>query len=344
MRLEQPAFLLLLPLTGIFYWFVIRAYSANLQRWSAVAPIALWQKQRPGWDPKAFPRLLNWMVLSLALISLAFVNPQVEGNKTKINQRGLDVTIAVDVSNSMYARDVAPDRMGKARRMATALLESLKGNRIALAFFAGEPFLQIPLTTDYGALQIAMDQLDPQLMSSQGTDLEAALQLAELSLGAETGYTRAVVLISDGETHTEGAEKAAANLAAHGTLLFTIGVGTQAGIALEVPDISGAMVPKLDEQQQPVLTKLESKGLTAMAKNGKGVYYELEGAQENAIAGDIAQTLSRFKQKKIQENVSVNYISLYPLFLGAGMILLFWVFWQFNFHRAPALRQASPTL
>lgn len=330
MRLEQPVFLLFLPFVLVFYWFIHKKYTTFLQRWEAIAPFSLWQKQRPGWNPQSFPRYLKILTAAIALICFAFVNPQLEGNKAKINQRGTDILIAVDVSNSMYARDVAPDRIGKARRMATALLESLKGNRIALEFFAGDPFVQIPLTTDYGALQIAIDQLDPQLMSSQGTDMEAALQLAELALGAETGYTRAVILISDGETHTEGAEKAAENLASHGTLLFTIGVGTQEGIALDVPDLSGSRTPKLDEQQQPVITKLEANGLVAMAKNGKGVYYELEGARETAVAQNISQTLSGYKKKKIQENVSVNYYSLYPFFLAIGMSLLFWVFLKSN--------------
>ncbi len=267
---------------------------------------------------------LGLSLAGLALVALALSRPQC-GTRTELATRsGVDVVIALDVSRSMLARDVKPDRLTRATLEVGALLESLAGDRVGVVVFAGEAFVQCPLTTDYAAARLFLRAVSPKSVPQQGSDLGNALVAAREVLegsAAAAGRSKVVLLVTDGEDLEGGAREAAAQLAEAGVRIFALAVGTPAGEPIPLTDPSGATTGyKKDRGGEPVVTRLDLATLRALVEKGGGELYEL-GSPDHG-PGAFRAALDLLEKGELTSRLVVQYEDRFALAAFPGFLLL----------------------
>lgn len=274
---REPRWLYLLPLvlTGMMWWRSrIRLSRSTADRLSRYAHMRFWPLVVRGAKaedikkaPDAGISALPWMGVGLLLIALA--GPRWFHEQQTVFREGADIAVVMDISSSMHAKDVLPGRLERAKEELRDFLKKLNGDRVALVAFAGRAFTISPLTTDYSTITRFADQLDPDMVTAQGSDLASGLSQALGVLKDAHGDGRAVVLLTDGEDHAhERALAAAARLADAHVPLFILGVGTAKGGL--VPTTNGRFVH--DTHGRAVLSRLQEAHLKALAQKAGGVY------------------------------------------------------------------------
>lgn len=261
----------LAPLLAWFYFWTWRSQAEAVRRF---IPERLWPQLVRGVSPGR--RRLKRFMVGLAFVAAlaALARPRWGLAEEESTVRGLDVVVCLDVSRSMLADDAAPTRLAKAKRAAFDLAGVTEG-RIGLVAFAGEAFLQCPLTFDFAAFNETVATLDTDSVFTQGTDLGAAIREAASAFSREDTGAKALVIISDGEDHEQDAVDAARAAAALGIKIFSLGVGTTAGSVLRTPDPYGNPVFVKDSEGNAVRSRLEETLLREVASAGGGFYLPL---------------------------------------------------------------------
>lgn len=271
----------------------------------------------PGREKIKFAGLIS----ALALLFVAWANPQYGITSDTAKQLSSDVMIALDVSNSMYATDVQPNRLERAKNFALDLVHTLRTERIGTIIFAGHAYLQMPLTNDIGAAALFLKSADPEQVPTQGTAIAEAIDIAEQNFTPESKRYKVLIIISDGEDHDSEAIKRAEQARRNGLLIFTVGVGTPEGGLIPINDGSGNNV-KRDDDGQPIRTQLNEKMMIDLAHAGSGVYYNLSRTT------DIVQTLKTridaVEKREVATGKLGNFESLYFYFAFAALVLLIW--------------------
>jgi len=254
---------------------------------------------------------------------VALAQPQC-GTRTELSRRyGADLVVVLDVSRSMEARDVRPSRLERARLEIGALLDRLKGDRVGVVVFAGEAFVQCPLTTDYDAARLFLRAVGPDAVPQQGTAVANALLGAkELLEAAERGARgKVVLLVSDGEDQEGGAEEAARALADDGVRLFVLAAGTAAGAPIPLADASGAVKGyKKDRAGETVVTRRDDAVLARLAAAGGGEVFDLTSPDRGTAA--FAAALSRLEKTELEGKTVVTWTERYAAFALAAFALL----------------------
>lgn len=279
------------------------------------------------------PRLVNlltgnhnstkeWIKLSLfcvafALGCVALANPRKPDEASAEIRRGIDVVIALDVSNSMLAADVQPSRLQAAQQMLQALINNLKNDRVGLVVFAGSAYTQMPLSTDHAAAQLFVSTANPKMVPEQGTAIEEALLQSQAAFSENDPRFKTIILVTDGETHDEGAVAASEKMAKKGIMINTIGLGTPGGTTLLDSETKR---PKLDEQGNAVISKLNEDLLTTIAQNTNGVY--INHTAEAATLQALQDQYKNVDRKALPDTGSLYYESFYWWFLLPMFLLL----------------------
>jgi Ca-activated chloride channel family protein len=258
------------------------------------------------------------LLLSAALLGAGWAALRGPGNAVSVKSRGVEVILALDVSKSMLAGDVAPSRIDRARQCLLLLLNKLQGHRVGLILFAGRAYLQSPVTTDYAMLRTVLATVGPGDVPAGGTAIGEALRLAGAGFTTKERLQKVLLILSDGETHDEMTLDAVTALRSAGVTVSTVGIGSPEGTTITDPV---TQQPVTDEEGKTVISKLDEAGLRAMAKAGGGTYTLLRGATSTAatLAGNL---------NSIQGNALVkgsefeDYAHYYPYFLGAAGFLL----------------------
>ncbi len=257
--------------------------------------------------------------LSLVFLALAWANPRQGAKKRPVTQQSADVFIALDISQSMWAKDVAPSRLELAKRFAIKLVEALEGERIGLIFFAGDAFLQMPLSTDYNFSIQSLQTASPDLITEQGTAIPAAIDLANESFDAGHESGRMLILITDGENHDEEALDQAQAAADDGVVICTVGAGTTAGGP--IPLESGVNdLYKRDEQGRIVTTHLNETLLADLARAGGGSAYNLN--QGDRVVNALRREVDRLQKRAVEVRSFSEFESYYTWFLLPAILLL----------------------
>ncbi len=271
-RMERPEWLPLLfagPVLVVLYLLGLRARNRSLRRFgeapllrSMVPGVSSWRS--------ALRFLLLRHGLSFALFALA--GPQMGTRLEEVKARGVDVVVALDVSNSMLAEDLRPNRMEVARRALSRMIDRLKGDRLGIVVFAGEAFVQLPITADRSAAKLFLGNIGPDMVGTQGTAVGAAITLATQSFQQDGAKGRAIIVISDGESFEDDGEAAAKAAYDQGIAVSTIGIGSPQGAP--IPERRGGQVAgfKKDRDGQTVMTKLNEQVLQRVAAAGHGSY------------------------------------------------------------------------
>jgi Ca-activated chloride channel homolog len=252
----------------------------------------------------------------------ALMQPQCGSHAELTKRRGIDVVVALDASKSMLARDVQPSRLERAKLELTTLLDELKGDRVGVVAFAGDAFIQCPLTSDYAAAKMFLKAVDPEQMPQGGTNIGAALEKAkEVFEGAERGAKeKVVILISDGEDLSGEIQDGLDALKDSGVRVYSVGIGSETGEPIPVVDRRGEVVGYMkDKDGNTVLTRLDRAGLTRIAEASGGQFFY----QPKAVAmGGVLEQIEKLQKSELESRLSVRYVERFQWFLAAGLALL----------------------
>ncbi|HAD10899.1 MAG TPA: hypothetical protein DCF33_00525 [Saprospirales bacterium] len=290
-------------------------------RWRKSALSRLGQTERLilPWSPRRFWMKAVLMSLAFGLLSVAWANPQWGAKKQRSIQEAADVFIALDISQSMLCRDVSPSRLELARIFTQKLVQKLHGERIGVVFFAGNAFLGVPMSTDYTFVLQSLQSAHPDMLTEQGTAIASALELAEKSFGEETGGGKAVILITDGESHDEEAVEMARKLSDKGILVSAVGAGTNDGGPIPLGDWEGGQY-KRDENGEIVRTRLEEGLLRKIADAGRGNVYNIQ--QGDRAVQAVANAMGSLEKRAIEVRSLDELASWYQWWLLPAILLL----------------------
>lgn len=260
------------------------------------------------------------ILVALTLLILAFANPQVGTKMTEVKQTGIDVYILLDVSRSMQAEDIKPNRLEKAKYQISNLIQKLRGDRIGLIVFAGDAYIQFPLTTDYSAANLFLSAVDLNSVPQPGTAIASAIDMAVKSFDS-AATDKAIILITDGEDHEGDIDKAVENATDKNIKIYTIGLGSPEGVPIPVYDRNGNQIGfKQDNSGQIVLTKLDESILKDIAAKGNGKYYR--GNNYEDYLDKIYSDLSKLKQAEFGVKKVTDYEDRFYYFLAPAILLL----------------------
>lgn len=255
------------------------------------------------------------LLFAFALGCLALTNPRKPIDAPGEARKGIDVVIALDVSNSMTATDVAPDRLQKAKQFISKLISKLPNDRVGLVLFAGNAYVQMPLTFDHGAARLYVSAASPGSIPSQGTAVSEAIKKGQLAFEEASERFKSIVLITDGETHDEDAEEAVQEAVSRGIMINTVGIGSPEGTT--ILDSTGN--EKKDEAGNTVISKLNDTLLKNVAVASKGIYVHLTDIDE-AVAQVTAQ-YTDMEKKALVDTSHFNYQPFY-MWLALPMLVL----------------------
>jgi Ca-activated chloride channel family protein len=263
--------------------------------------------------------LIKFCVVAGALVILVFAaaNLQSATQVENSSRKGIDIMIALDVSKSMLAEDVKPSRLDEAKQLISKLMERLQNDRVGLVIFAGRAYLQMPLTSDHIAAKLYVNNASPDAVPTQGTVISEALRLSNTAFNAKDKKYKAILLITDGEDHDEGALKTAKTLAENGVVINTVGVGTTTGSPILNPITSES---KRDLQGNVVISRLNEQELMDIASAAGGVYQQLNDA--DTVVDKIIGEINAMEQKTIRDNSLLNFRSFFQWFLLVALSAL----------------------
>ncbi len=255
--------------------------------------------------------------LALAAIIIGWANLQKAGKAEKVQRRGIDVIVALDVSKSMLATDIQPDRLTRAKQLVTRLTDKMQNDRVGLIVFAGRAYLQVPLTVDYSAMKMMLQNVNPDMVPTHGTVISEAVEMAINSFSQKERKYKSLIVISDGEDHDENAIAKIKEAAETGIVVHTVGIGSPQGSTIYDPATKGV---KMDENGNPVISKLNEEALRQMAAVGNGTYSQLRNTDE--VASKIASSIDDMEQKNLGADMYTDYNSYFQYFLLVGFVLL----------------------
>lgn len=315
-HIEAIYWLSVIPVILLLLFFSLKLKQRQIAKLGSSKLIG---KLLPNWSIQREWTKLILMVLALSLMIISWANPQWGTKTEKVTAKRSDVIIALDISQSMMAEDISPNRLERAKRMAVDLVKGLRGNRIGLIYFAGSAYLQMPLTTDYAASELFLKSANTNQAGTQGTAIADAIDLALSAFQTEKNTQKAVVVISDGENHDQEAIDAAAIAKEAGTFIFTIGVGTEAGELIPVETPRGR-VYKTDRSGQTVKSKLNIQLMRDIASAGGGEAYLLNQGKE--LIEDIKTQLNKLEKQEVEQRSFSEFESYFQYFLFFGILFL----------------------
>lgn len=261
--------------------------------------------------------LVKFILLALAFefIVIGFANPQVGTKQEKVKRQGIDVFIALDVSNSMLSEDIKPNRLMRAKNFISNFIDELHNDRLGIIVFAGRAYMQMPLTVDYSAGRMYLKTINTNLVPTQGTDIAEAVNMARENFVQGENKHKALIIITDGEDNEGGVDDAVADAVKEGVKVFTIGVGTDNGGPIPVGSDF-----KRDESGNIVLSKMNQQMLRDVAQKGNGKYFQL-GSGKDEI-NDIFKELGRVQAKDFEELVFTDFDDQFQWCLAIAAVLL----------------------
>jgi Ca-activated chloride channel homolog len=306
--------LMALPFVGLLFWYVLRWKDAVTTK---IGDERLVRELTRDHSPFRYILKFGFAMLALTAVIIAIVTPLRAGRMDKVERKGVDVMIALDVSNSMLAEDIKPNRLEKAKQLVNRLIAQLPDDRIGLVLFAGRAYMQMPLTTDHGAAEMYVQNAQPGVVPSQGTMIAEALKLSTSAFNSKERKYKSIVLITDGEDHDPESMEAAKQLAANGVIVNTVGIGSSLGTP--IPDPATGQFKK-DAEGNTVLSKLNEGELKQLAASTNGVYINAEDINDAVTA--IVRQLSSIQETSVEDAAFKDYIHYFPWFVGAAILLL----------------------
>lgn len=259
-------------------------------------------------------------LLAITSLFIGLANLQYGTKAEEIKREGVDLMIALDVSNSMLAEDLSPNRLERAKRAIYQLIEKLENDRLGIIIFAGEAYVQLPITSDYSSAKLFLESIGTDIVPVQGTAIGKAIDLALRSFNPEAETSKAIIVITDGENHEDDALGAAANAIENDVFVHTIGMGSENGAPLPIYQNGRQVGFRTDNSNNTIVSKLNEKMLQEIAAAGEGTYVRATNA--NAGLSIIMNEINKMEKKEFGSKVFKNYDDRFQLFLLISLVLL----------------------
>jgi Ca-activated chloride channel family protein len=314
-RFAHPEYLyllLILPALLLFYVYITKARKKAIKKYGEIALISMLM---PEASPKRL-RLKYWL-LFLAISAMIFViaRPQFGSKLETVKRQGIEVMICLDVSNSMLAQDIAPNRLEKAKQMLSRLTDDLTDDKMGLIVFAGEAFTQVPITSDYISAKMFLSSIDPSIVSTQGTAVGSAINLAMRSFTPDENASKAIILITDGENHEGDAVQVAATAAEKGVKVNIVGIGLPQGSPIPI----GNDFLK-DKAGNVVITQLNEAMCREIAQAGTGLYVRADNT--NSALRALQNELNKMSKSEVESQIYSEYDEQFPTIAWIALTLL----------------------
>ena len=273
-------------------------------------------------DLSFFKSSLKFITLCLAVgfLVIGLINPKIGTKLETIKREGVDIVFAIDVSKSMLAEDVAPNRLEKSKQLVTQIINNLASDRVGIIAYAGKAFPQLPITTDYASAKMFLQSMNTDMLSSQGTAINEAIELSRNYFDDEEQTNRVLIIISDGEDHNDLSVEVAEAASEEGIKIYTIGVGSEKGGPIPLKRNGVVMSYKKDQNNETVITKLNEETLRLIANEAKGGY--INGSQTADVVEQIKAVLSAMDKKEFEAKEFAEYKDQFQWFLGIGLFFL----------------------
>jgi Ca-activated chloride channel family protein len=303
----------------ILFFLVLQIWKRHAQK--KFADKKLLKRLSP--NQSLFKSILKLTVICLAMASLAIalVNPKIGTKLETVKREGVDVVFAIDVSKSMLAEDIAPNRLEKAKQLVTQIINNLASDRVGIIAYAGKAFPQLPITTDYASAKMFLQNMNTDMLSSQGTAIDEAIELAKTYYDDDEQTNRVLIIISDGEDHGEEASKVAEEAYKEGIRIFTIGVGDTKGGPIPIKKNGVVLNYKKDNKGETVITRLDEETLKSIANEADGVY--LNGKNTNEVVESIRDILNKMDKKEFEAKQFADFKDQFQWFLAFAIAFLF---------------------
>ncbi|WP_037318077.1 VWA domain-containing protein [Salegentibacter sp. Hel_I_6] len=320
MILEEKIYLwllLLIPAVIVLY-LVFRIWQKRARSRFAQPPLlSFLAPNRSSFKP--FLKLLL-ILLALSSVVLGLVNPKVGSQLETVKREGVDIVFAIDVSKSMEAEDIAPNRLEKSKQLVRQIIGNLGSDRVGIIAYAGSAFPQLPITTDYGSAKMFLESLNTDMLSSQGTAIGDAIDLATGFFDDNQQTNRVMFILSDGEDHEGNAEDMAEKAADAGIQIYTIGVGTAKGGPIPIKRNGVVQNYKKDNQGETVVTKLDAEVLKQIAEETNGEY--IDGSVTSEVTEKVQEALQNIEKTEFEAKQFADYKSQFQWFVGLAIFLL----------------------
>jgi len=309
--------LLLIPSLILFYVLIVRNRKKQLKK---IGDYELVKALLP--DVSSDKRIWKFILFLIAFTSLiiAVANLQTGSKMQEVKREGGDIMICLDVSNSMLAEDLSPNRIERAKLALEKFIEKLEGDRIGLIVFAGEAYVQLPITADYSAAKLFLNSIGPGIVPVQGTNVSSAISKSIEAFGTDLGKNKSIIIITDGEDHEEGAIKAAEEANAKGISVSTIGIGSNTGVPIPLIQDGIKLGFRKDNTGNTVVTKLNEALLMDIASAGNGAYAKANNAEVGLNA--IMDKLKEMERKQIESKMYTDFDDQFIWFVYLAAILL----------------------
>lgn len=316
-RFQHPEYLLLLAVVPVLLGLFLLLLFWRSRKLRALGNPKLVSGQILGKIPGRLTLKSLLYLVALAIAIFGTANLQGGGRPEQVQRKGVDVIVALDVSKSMLAKDLQPDRLSRAKQLIERLLDKLKNDRVGLVIFAGRAYLQVPLTVDYSSMRMMLQNARPELVPTQGTVIGEAIELAGKSFSQKERKYKSLIIISDGEDHDETAQDKAKEATESGVIIHTVGVGSPQGITLTDENNHA----KMDDHGEPVVSKLNEDELRSLATTGRGTYTLLRNAEQ--AASGIAEQIDVMEGRSLATMSFTDYDSYFQFFLLPALLILF---------------------
>jgi Ca-activated chloride channel family protein len=303
--------LILLPVFAVVYLVAINKRRRALKAFGDSNVIKelmpFMSKSKPHW---------KFFLLSLAFVFLIFgaAGPQFGSKLEEVKREGIEVIIALDVSNSMLAEDIKPNRLERAKLTIERLIELMEDDKVGLVVFAGDAYVQVPITSDYISAKMFLEGINTKMVSKQGTTIGSAIELASKSFSPQSEASKVIIVITDGENHEGNAIEMAEKANENGIKIYTIGLGSPQGVP--IPVTAGQNVFRKDNDGNVIISKLDESTLNKIAASADGKYYNANSFNQ------IFAELDNLKTEEFETRVYTEYENRFQYLLAAGLLLL----------------------
>lgn len=319
-KIEEPIYFYLLAIIPamIVVFLLVLWWKKRTQR--KFSNPDLLQKLAPNSSTFKSTLKLIMLLLGVTFLVISLVNPKMGTKLQTLKREGVDVVFALDVSRSMLAEDIAPNRLEKAKQIITKIIDNLGSDRVGIIIYAGNAYPLIPITTDHAAANMFLQNANPDMVSSQGTAINEALQLAETYYNDDEQTNRFLVIISDGEDHQEETKQVAQNLTNKGIKIFTVGVGTEKGAPIPLR-LNGSMIGyKKDNKGETVITQRKPDVLEGVADAANGKY--IDGNVTEIPVKEISEIIANAQKNEFETKQFSDYKDQFQWFLGIAILFL----------------------
>ena len=311
-------FLIVIPVMAMIFLYV-QFWKRKKQR--EFGDLDLIKKLSP--EKSAFKAALKLGVVLLALTCLiiGLVNPKIGNKLETVKREGIDIIFAIDVSKSMLAEDVAPSRLEKSKQLVSQIINNLGSDRIGIIAYSGSAFPVLPITTDYSVGKMFLQTMNPGMISAQGTSIDQAINLAITYIDKKDKTNKLLIIISDGEDHSNDAADAAEEAKKVGLKIMTIGVGTEKGGTIPLKRNGIVESFQRDQNGEVVITKRNAEVLRVIAKSAAGGY--VDGNSTKEVLDYVKHALDNIQKTEFESTQMADFKSQFQWFLGFGFFLLF---------------------